>query len=118
MLGNFIVRGSRLPAPDFISAEQTMTVNTVLEIAHSLGAVPTLVLVFGRCKIAEIGYSINDEVPMNHALRGTSDGSNISYDATNITVVQDAAMLFINQTTFAHNNITLANWKLVTKIWR
>lgn len=68
------------------SIEYTYTPNSILNIPHGLGAIPQEWQVFLRCKTAEIGYSVGDEVPATYyyATGSTFTGINLSVDATNI----------------------------------
>lgn len=108
-----------LPAPNFTSAEQTVTANTVLDVAHSLGAVPTLWSIVLRNKTADDGYSVGDEVVPHFYHDGNSNTNFMfSVDATNMTVVQGSATLQImSLSTKNVVNMTAANWKWVMRAW-
>lgn len=108
---------SGLAAPDFTSSEQTVTASTLLNVAHSLGAVPTHWSVVLRCKTTQIGYSVGDEVVTHHTV-AADQGMSFSVDATNMTVVQGSAIAIKDQVTpFNTVAITAASWKWVMRAW-
>ena len=109
-----------LPAPDFTSTEQTVTVDTLLSVAHSLGAIPTLVHVVLRCTTADLGYEQNDEVFFSGfgALVGTADhGITMAVDATNVTITQGLQINCLNEDDFNGANIVTTNWRWVVRAW-
>lgn len=101
----------------FESSEQALAANSTVSVAHSLGAVPVLVRAIIRCKTAELGYSVGDEV-----FAMTSNGAgvvqhNAYADATNVGFGIDEDVPVLNRSTFAFGPVTLANWKLVLRAW-
>lgn len=110
--------------PQFTSAEQAIsnTAGTVTTVAHGLGVVPRSVRAVLRCKTAEFGYSIGDEVS---ASRPADDSANTDstlwMDSTNVGFQQSSTWStwrVINRGTTASNAITLANWKLVFYVYK
>jgi hypothetical protein len=103
----------------FISSEQTLTANSDLAVAHSLGAVPTMFTVSIRCKTAEYGYSINDEVLL--ITSNTSIEESCGYvNATNIGFVLSVDVRIVDRTggvVGTVRTITLASWKAVLRAW-
>ncbi|MGH6879270.1 hypothetical protein [Hypericibacter sp.] len=96
------------------SGEQTITAAGALTLAHGLGAKPQLRDVFLRCKTAEGGYSIGDEVVWPTGELGTAASSpSIVIDATNISVRYGSSMFVINKGTGASFGITVGNWRAV-----
>lgn len=111
--------GSGLPAPDFISAEQTVTFDTQLDVAHGLGAIPTLTFVVLRNKTAELGWSVNDEIDskmVDHSL--IDRGVTLRFDATNVTILQGINVDVHTRTGFNISAITPASWKWVVRAWK
>lgn len=105
-----------LVAPDFTSSEQTVTFDTVLDVAHSLGARPTLIQVVLVCKTTQHGFAVDDEI----IFAGNSSIDNsvtINMDATNVTIVQGANILIHNQSTLNASSITVGSWKWVVRAW-
>ncbi len=108
-----------LPSPDFTSSEQTVTASTTLNVAHSLGALPTLTTVSLRNKTTEYNYSINDEVffPWND-ISGATNGVTFVQDTTNVTILQGNTIRVQNKTTpTSVSNITVGNWKWIVRAW-
>lgn len=108
----------------FTSAEQSITEAGSLVLAHSLSNAPPLIRVHLICKIAELGYSINDEVAMDIGQMSSSTtedyGLSLVPDATNINVrygLSSRVFLLIHKTTGVATIITKANWRLVIKAW-
>lgn len=108
-----------LPAPDFTSAEQAVTVNSLLDVAHGLGAVPTLWQIVLRCKEAELGYSIGDEImSIPDTANATETGWTFSVDAINMTVVVSNGIRLIDQSTFNVDGFTRSKFKWVMRAWK
>ena len=104
-------------APSFESSETTIgAAGTTTIVAHGLGTVPRLIYVALRCKTAELGYSIGDEV----AWLGSTTNQSVYADATNIGIVTNSADNFFiqNRSTFASSGITLGNWKYVVRAYK
>lgn len=98
------------------SSETSITANTVYTFAHGRGALPLDVRVVLRCKTAEYGYAVNDEVPLfNHGM-GWNSGLSVTYNATNIIAQTSATLPYLfNITTPASSPVVLtaANWRIV-----
>ena len=116
--GTAVVVGSGLPTPDFTSAEQTVALDTLLDVAHSLGAVPTLWQIVMRCKTANLNYAVGDEVVPHLYHDGNTDANVVfSVDATNMTVVSGGIMTLLDQSSKNAANITVGSWKWVMRAW-
>jgi len=73
---------------------------------HGLGSVPKIYSACLRCKVAEAGYAVGDEV--NLAI------VNSYRTSTEISVIVTATVTLYNKTTGAYGStITSANWKVV-----
>jgi hypothetical protein len=73
---------------------------------HGLGAVPKLYSVCLRCKTAEHGYAVGDEVNLGIA--------NAYRTSTDVSVRGNASVTLYNKTTGVYGStITNSNWKLV-----
>lgn len=106
----------------FISAETAVTTGTI-DIAHGLGVVPILYSVVIRCKTAEGGYSVGDEVliPFNAypgGAGGATNASSIAVNATNISIVTGTVTIASKASPGAAFSITIANWKFVARIFQ
>lgn len=112
-------RGLGLPAPNFTSSEQTVTADTVLSVAHGLGAKPSLVQVALICKTADLGYSVDDEVLAGGNTSDASDtGITIALDTTNVVIVQASSVPLVNQSTLNRASITVGRWRWVVRAWK
>lgn len=104
----------------YTSSNQTITAAGSLTLAHSLGAMPTLVQVRLKCLTAEGGYSIGDEVIFNSGDQNAGRGCSIVPDATNLNIRYGSAANTFNvnnKTTGASFAITNANWAAIFKAW-
>lgn len=108
----------------YISAEQTITSNGALTLAHGLGVAPSLVFPVLICKTAEFGYSVGDIIP---APLGTSTAGDDTRGAsveiggtTNILVrYNTAGQVFsvVHKTSAGTVGLTNANWRLIMRAW-
>lgn len=106
------------PAPDFESAETTLTFDSAHVLAHSLGVVPSLFTVVIICKTTDAGYTVGDEVLFSSAT-ATADANVTSLaNATSIEMYVGQFIALINQSTFNATNITAANWKIIARAWK
>lgn len=110
--------------PTFTSAETAIPVAAggagVTTIAHGLAVVPRSVYVVTRCKTAEFGYSIGDEVQICSFGGSGAGGISIYADAINIgiVVVSASSPFVVRRDTFNNVSLTVANWKYVARAWR
>ena len=112
------VTETTIPAPNFASAEQTVTIDTILDVAHGLGAIPTLVMLILRCTTANLGYSQNDEIII-YTTGGEVPDKNIVVfsDATNVTIVQSSAFQLLDFSTLNNATPTTTSWRWVVRAW-
>jgi len=110
--------GNRLPSPDFTSSDQTITVDSLLNVAHGLGALPTLVRLALKCTTANAGYAIDDEIQMPGLMEGIDGGLTTFADATNVGVVTATVVTVIDKGTFNSINITTTSWRYVVRAWK
>jgi len=110
---------STLPGPAFESSELAVNADTLITSAHSLGAAPTLVLVFARCKTTDLGYAVGDEVLASSITSGGADlGVTIAWDATNVYIVQGSTPIYLHgKATFNRAGGTVGNWKWIIRAW-
>jgi hypothetical protein len=107
-------------APYIESEETTYTNNAIVLIAHGLGVVPKDWHVIIRCKTAEAGYSVGDEIDPGWFVvtDGSSYGSQTFADATNIGVVcASSGFRMFAKNTRSNSSPTPANWRIVAR-WR
>jgi hypothetical protein len=100
----------------FTSSDQTVTADTLLDVSHSLGAIPTRWSVRLKCNSAESGYVANDELDVGGVINDVPD-SGVTYqaDATNITIVTGQYIYVTVQSTGNHSNITVGKWRWVVR---
>lgn len=106
--------------PAFTSAEQSIpTGNTVLSVSHGLGRVPADFRCILRCKTAELGFSVGDEIDaasINDQVNSVP--VEIWANATSCKFVAQSSTM---RTTAANatglQNMTSANWRIVFYAW-
>lgn len=107
----------------FESAEITISTGTVTTIAHGLGTRPKQLEVWARCKTAQYGHAVGDEIKIGEtdvAIAATRYyGAGLSADANNIYLVQGANACYITDraTPGTWNGISDPNWKLFVRAW-
>jgi hypothetical protein len=103
----------------FLSTDQTITPNSVLNVAHGLGARPYLFNVVLKCIDAggEAGFAQNDEAQIVQTIPGVSVIS-ASADATNVIIGYTGASTYVlHKTTQVATTITSAKWAFVVRAW-
>lgn len=103
-----IVRGK------FVSTDQTATANSLITVAHGLGARPGIVLIELVCATAEGGWSVGDVVSVVNAGSGAPSGNCAVYsDATNIYARMGNWLDgLLNKTTGVVFTPTWGNWNV------
>lgn len=102
----------------FTSSEIVVaTGNQNYSAAHSLSAVPQIVIPVLVCKTADLNYSVGNEVAfpcsMINSFGGSSEFSaSWGADATNCFLNQDSGIILVDASTGAQSTITYANWRL------
>lgn len=108
----------------FESAEISIVAGSGGVVAHGLGAKPLRVLVFVRCKTAEFGHAVGDEVPVN--VDSSYQGGNTkSFGAQAWAVdtvnagwgVGTDGISILNASSGAVAVLTPGNWRLVVRAW-
>jgi hypothetical protein len=105
--------------PYIESAETTFTNAATILIAHGLGVVPKDWHVVYRCKTAEAGYSVGDEINADTLFWTgyyTLDAQ-AAVDATNVVLIVSLYPRIISKTTRLLADQTVANWRVVAR-WR
>jgi hypothetical protein len=112
---------SGFPVPSFESAELAIAANTIQTVAHGLGRVPKLFSAVIRCKTAELGYAVGDEVAYTTSLNSDSatfSDPTIWANATTLGIGWAAQPFVLNNiATHGAASPTLANWKVVLRAW-
>ena len=116
--GRALVAPTTLAAAGFTSAELTVTADTLITSAHSLGAVPRLVSVRLVCKTADVGYAVADEIEATSLSSPTADqGATVSSNATNVYIAQASVMVVVGKASFNDSGITVGSWRWVIRAW-
>lgn len=113
----------------FEGAEIAIVNSTDVAQAHGLGARPKLTQAFLRCKTAEFGYAINDEVPLPDIAVDVDNSGTVVYrrgggpyaNAANVGVVVGGNGINILRRDAPVGNeavINYANWRIVLRAWR
>lgn len=107
----------------YYSGEQSISINSVLTLAHGLGSQPFNVRAKLRNKITELNYSVSADVYINFQGEGTSALSGIcglEVNDTNIVWIWNSTQFALqNRTTPTANGtaITPANWRLLLEAY-
>lgn len=104
---------------EFISADQTVTVSSLLNVAHGLGAKPKLVNVTLKNTTTEGGFAVGDEVPILGLEQSSVIGTTVVFDATNVSILTQGTVRVLGKTGPATEiNITPSSWRYVVRAWR
>lgn len=105
----------------FESGEMSATAGTVnTTVAHGLGVTPKRVSGVLRCKTADIGYSVGEEVDVlfdnasgarGVVIRNIGDATNLGY------VVGTGSLSAANGSTGAGTSMTNSSWRVVLRAW-
>jgi hypothetical protein len=106
------------------SGQQAITAGGQLVLAHGLGVKPPLFILTLQCVVAELGYSVGDEVGVNQSITDAGSqpkGWSIVPDATNVTIRMGSAVnnVYLMQKGAGGTTgvITNANWRLIMRAW-
>lgn len=108
------IRAAMPYTKSFVSTEQTITGASNATIAHGLSGQPFDFNVVLRCKTAEFGYAVGEELDC-----GSCNGTgiiNVTATTTNLIVTMFSSTIPIyNKAIFSSTNLTAANWRIVAK---
>lgn len=105
------------------SGEQSITAAGLLTLAHGLGQKPKLIEARLVVKTAQANYAVGDEILapiVPDVAQGTIYNSGTKADATNITIRftnQAQVFAYVDATTGASGNWTLANIRLIVRAY-
>lgn len=114
--------------PYFESSELTITVSTDTAAAHGLtggtgaGRTPSLTRGYLRCKTAEFGYAVGDEVATDFAeSAGTNRGLSVYANTSNVGFVVGTQGAFVLRRDAGNIGnagvITPGNWRVILRAW-
>lgn len=105
----------------YVTNEINVTPALALTNAHGLGGIPDRIKTILRCKTAELGYVVGDEVEVSYTHYNGYESNNIQVfsNSINLRAIQGSTKWWITHaTTGVISAITPANWKIVIKAWR
>ena len=99
-------------------SETTLSEGVWINKAHSLGVVPSRVLVSLRCKTSEHGYSVNDEILFSSGYNTAfaTDRRAVVMNSTNVSFFFSDDTIFPDKTTGAPCTLTTASWAIVVRV--
>ena len=114
-----MVQLARKFTKSFVSSQQAVVQNSMLNVAHGLGSKPLFYLVTYICSTAELGYSVGDEIFCSYYYINSSNQTVSTFaDATNIGVATtNTSFALMQKGTPAAAAATLANWKYLVRAW-
>lgn len=101
----------------FESTEQNITASGNLSLSHGLSALPKIINLVLRCKTAELGYAVGDEVEQVQFIQSAGYNMNIWCNTASIGIAVVNTPWIISKTTSTGSGITAANWKYVFRAW-
>jgi len=105
-------------SPTFISSEQTVAVDTALNVAHGLGAKPHKFTVSAICKTGDQNYAVGDEIQMWAAMHDAGDaGINAYCDGSNVGIRTGSVIKIINKTGFDAGDMDVNDWRWIVRAW-
>jgi len=105
----------------FTTSEISIVAAAASTDAHGLGGLPDRIRTILRCKTADLGYAVGDEVEVAYASYNGYESNNtqVFSTATNLKSIQGSTRWWVaHATSGVVNLITPANWKMVLKAWR
>ena len=112
---------NRLPTAGFTSSTQSVSADTQLDVAHSLGSTPIAVQAELLCtgSTGNAGYSLNERIILQGADITTSNdsGAVIMVDSTNVSIITGAQLVVLGKSSFNSTALTLAQWSYVVRAW-
>lgn len=115
--GNTGWNAIRTDGSTFESSEQTINAGTLIEVPHGLSARSRKVWGVLRCKIAEFGYEVDDEVELpDH--EASNNNTMVGADATNVFIIIGNANIRVLEKVGSPGitrNITPASWRIVLR---
>lgn len=100
------------------SAEQTVPTNSSVTLTHGLGAIPKLMIVELVCKVIDQGYAVGDRITVDSFVgSGSTQGFGTAYSSTEIFIIGETTLQFLNKTSGQIVNLTNSSWRAVARAW-
>lgn len=117
--GNDLATIGQLPfIKEYVSAEQTITLGTVISLTHGIGVAPKFVTLSAVCKTAEHGYTVGDEIDVRLDTNNNSGGASVGRNTTTLRViVGNPGGIPLHNATGGAVYMTTTNWRLIVRAW-
>lgn len=105
---------------EYTSPLQIFTASGLLNLSHGLGSTPKLISASLICQVAELGYSVGDEVPYPHFGTDSNSGTGLSIvpSASQLSVRMGSALFtLLSKDAGVTTYFTAANWRLIVRAW-
>jgi hypothetical protein len=103
-------------APTYTSSEQSYVANAAIQVNHGLGRVPANWKVVLRCKTANNGWAVGDELPVGGVMDGDGARGYVSRaNSTSLRFFVDSAA--IQNSSADYVVPTSSHWKVVFYAW-
>ncbi len=104
----------------FVSSEVTINSPTTgtYSVTHGLSGLPTMFQCVLRCKTAEYGYAVNDEIRIDSSGASTEYAGSVSINTSSITFKTLGTIQVNRLDTHAIGAITPGNWKIIFRCWK
>lgn len=121
------VSGASVFTNTYDSGEQTISTSGALDLTHSLGAIPKVVMFTAKCLTGELGFSVGDELYLggsgnayNGAGSSNRQGFSATLTATKIYIRfsdETSALGTIRKDSGDFGGMTNANWAFVVRAY-
>ena len=109
------------------TSEQSITSDSLITVAHGLGAAPKMVKVFLVCKVIDNSWAVGDELEIGSnagffrngsgTANDVDDGIAYASNSVNIKIALGSNIRIIDAATFNYEGITTSSWRLVARAW-
>jgi hypothetical protein len=109
-------RDNAVPEISFFTDIYTITSGLILTIKHGLPKTPRHVWLRLKCKVAELGYAVGDDVELaSFSVAGGTNAVSVAANSTSIKIVMQTLPAVTNFSTNTPTAITNTSWNLVVK---
>ena len=109
------------------TSEQTITLDSIITIAHGLSSTPKKAEVVLRCKSTDSGWAVDDEISIGSNagfFRNGSGGSNdidagvcLAVGAVNISICTGEDIRIMNAGSFNYSVLDPTKWRYIARAW-